>query len=231
VVNHQPAFRGLNGNGSGSNLGTLPAILHTHHKAVFTPVHQVCGLAEENIPERGMTVITWTAEQDIFVIDFAREKHPVAVERQQGVFQKMKSFKIKGISNANRWTVISVAPGYVISVLKPDNPRVIPVLELTDFRIVRLPGNGIVINIPVEPITAETTVQVHLPPLIVTAKNTCKTILEGNDCRIKNAVGGWDPIARDDWIGSVTPDNILASGRTLLPWKVGKGWIGHGMHS
>ena len=86
MVEKQPTLGGFDGNRAGTNFCALPATFGPHHKPVLAPMDQVRALTDKNIAERGMTIITWTVEHPIPPLDFSREKNPIAIKGQIGIF-------------------------------------------------------------------------------------------------------------------------------------------------
>jgi hypothetical protein len=78
VIEQQPAFRGLNRERPGANLGTLPTALDAHYKTVSTPMNQVGASAEVNVAERCVSVVARAAEQEILAVDLSREEYSFA---------------------------------------------------------------------------------------------------------------------------------------------------------
>ena len=228
MIKQEPTFWGLDRDGSSANLGALPTTSDTKDKAVLSPVDQVGATAEVDIAEWGVPVITRAAKHDVLPIDPAWKKNPIAVERQQGIFQEVKLFEIESVSDANRWTMVSIAPANVIAVFQPEHAWVIAVLELSKLRVSVDPVNGLVIQLPMDAILRETAVQVHVTLFIVTAEDTGILAFEWHNCAVKYAVGGWDLVARDDGVGAVTPDHVCAAGWSFLPGDIRKCWVGHG---
>ena len=99
-----------------------------------------------------MAVVAGTAEHDIFAVDLAREKYAIAVEGQQRIFQESEFAKIEGIADADGWSMVAVAPGDIITVLKPDHSWIVAVLEMADLRVIGLPLDGLILQLPIDAI-------------------------------------------------------------------------------
>ena len=97
---------------------------------MFTPVFHIGAIADENITERSMSVITWTAKHCIFTVDFLREEHTIAVERQKGILTLEKLFEIKSIGNPDSRTTIAITPSYPIAVFDKSNARVVLIFRV-----------------------------------------------------------------------------------------------------
>jgi hypothetical protein len=118
--------------------------------------------------------------------------------------------------------MIAIAPGYIIAVFQPNYAWVVAILELAKLRIVIDPIDWLMIQLPVDAIQRETPVQVHIPLFIVTAENTCKTVLKWHNRTVKYAVGGWDKISGNDGVLAIPPNNLGRALRSVFPWKIGK---------
>src|SRR4030042_2160737 len=128
MIEQQPALRGLDGDGSCSDLRALPTTPDAHDEAVFTPMGHIGAAAQVNIPKGGVTIVAGAAEHDVFAVDTSGKKHSIAVERQQGVFQEVELFKVDGVADADRRSMVAVAPGDVIAVFQPHHTWAIAVL-------------------------------------------------------------------------------------------------------
>jgi hypothetical protein len=84
--------------------------------------------------------------------------------------------------------MVPIAPGYPIPIFNPDNPWIIAILETSDFGIIVLPFNRIIIQLPVNTIIAETAMQIHLSHFIVTSKNASEFPLMADGSTVENAV-------------------------------------------
>ena len=63
-----------------------------------------------------------------YLLLILRKQDAVAIEWQQGIFYKVEIFEIEGVADANGGTMITVAPGDVISILEPDHSRIVAIL-------------------------------------------------------------------------------------------------------
>ena len=64
---------------------------------MFSPEFHIWAVAQPDVAERSMTVITWTAQHGIFAIDFFREKHAVAVERKKRILALEEFLEVKSV--------------------------------------------------------------------------------------------------------------------------------------
>ena len=151
-------------------------------------MHHIRALAEENIPERRMTVIAWAAEHHVAIVDFSGEKNAVAVEGQKCVFEKVEFLEILGVSDADRRAVVAVAPGDVVAILEPDEAWIVAVGKLGQFGIGEFPCDWVVIQLPIQAVIAEAAVEIHLALLVVHAEHTCESVLIRNDGAVEDAV-------------------------------------------
>jgi hypothetical protein len=132
----------------------------------------------------------------------------------------MEFLEIKGISNSNGWTVVSIAPGYIVTILKPDNARVITILEFPNLRIFAQPIDRSIINLPVNPIITESPVYIHFALFVITTKNTGKSSLKWNYGTVENAIRGGNMVTRNNGIGTITPHDIRTALGAFLPWNI-----------
>ena len=189
MINHQPAFGGLDGDGAGADLGALPAVGGAHHITVLAPVHHIQALAQVDIAEGRVPVITGAAEHHILAVDFAREEHPIAIEGQQGVFKKMEALKVESIADADGGAVVAVAPGDVITVFQPDEARIVAILELRQLRVIVNPLDRFGVDVPVDAVCAAPAMDIHLALFVVAAKNAGEIIFERRHGAVENTVG------------------------------------------
>lgn len=188
MVEQQPTFRRFNRRRAGADFGALPAAFRPHHKTVLAPVNHIFALAEVNIAKRGVAVITRAVEQDIFPVDSTRKEHAIAVVRQQGVFQEVKFLKIEGVPNTNRGAMVTVAPGNVETIFQPGHARVITIIGKGAFGILANPPDRLMVNLPMDSVLAEATVNVHMATLVIAAENASERAVERHNRAVENAI-------------------------------------------
>ena len=114
VVNKKPALVCFNRGRTRANFFALPRgtvfVDCAHYIAMFPPKGQVGTLAAKNIAKRRVTCVARAAEHRVHIINFARKQHAVAVIRQKCVFQLIKFFKIKCVTDSDGRAVVTVAP-------------------------------------------------------------------------------------------------------------------------
>jgi len=96
VINHQPAFIGLDRNRAGADLLGLPAGVTARAEdiAVLAPIRHVRALAVEDVAERGVTGVGRTAQHCEVAVDLLREHNAVAVIRQVSVLHLIEGLKV-----------------------------------------------------------------------------------------------------------------------------------------
>ena len=149
----------------------------------------------------------------------------------KGIFKLVERLKVMRIGQADRGAVIAVAPAHIIAVLNPADAWVIAILQLRHLGIA-LHVDRLGVQVPMDSILRSAGVNIHVPALVVTAKDACKGSLKRDDGAVKDAVGGRDGVARDDRIGGVTPDDVGRTGRAIFPRDIGQvgaedGGLGH----
>ena len=116
----------------------------------------------------------------------------------------------------------TVAPHDVIAVFDPANPRVILIITISALGVFIDPLNDLVIQFPIDPILAETAMHIHVACLVITTENTRKRTVERHHCAVKNTVGRWDQVPRNDRVSAVAPDYIIISSRSGFPGDIGE---------
>ena len=136
-----------------------------------------------------MTSITRTTQHGKLAIDFARKHHTIAVVRQESILQLMKGLEILCPCHTNRWSMITIAPGDIILFAYFAHTRVVTINPLSYLRIITLEMDGVLINVPMYGILAETGMKSHTTILVITSEYTCKTIIKLNYCTIEDTIG------------------------------------------
>ena len=132
----------------------------------------------------------------------------------------MEALEIECIADTDGGSVVPIAPGDIVAVFQPGDTRVIAMLKWSQLRVIVDPLDRLVCNLPVDTILAKPCVQVHLTFLIIAAKDPGKTIPEGNDRAVEDAVGRRNQVPRNDGVSGVAPHQIIA-----IRWFIFPGWI------
>ena len=210
MINHQPAFIGLDRNRAGADLLGLPAGVTARAEdiAVLAPIRHVRALAVEDVAERGVTGVGRTAQHCEVAVDLLREHNAVAVIRQVSVLHLIEGLKVIGIAYADRRAVETVAPGDVVTVLNPANARVIAIFLAGYARVAagsRLEVDRLVVDLPVDAVIREACEDIHLNRAVV---------------GVEDAVGSGDEITRNDRVVVITPNRLIVALRLILPRDV-----------
>ena len=222
MVDEQPALGRLDRNRAAADLGGLPGILdRRHHVPMLTPVGQIGALAVKDLSERSVAVIRRPREHREVAVDFAREEDAVSVEGQEGVLVLVEALEVLRPADSDRGPVVAVAPGHVVAIIDPDDPRVVAVDELCDLRLVALEPERLRVELPVHTVGTKTAMHDHQTAAIIAAENACKLAFERYYRAIEDAVRARDEIAWDDWILRVAPDSFVANRRLVFPREVG----------
>ena len=96
--------------------------------------------------------------------------------------------KIEGISDPDRRAMITVAPGYPITILDISYPRIIFIIRFYHLGIARHHFNGTMVYFPINTIFTEAGENIHLYCLVVTTEDTGKAIFERYHGAIENTV-------------------------------------------
>ena len=225
VINHQPAFIGLDRNRAGADLLGLPAGVTARAEdiAVLAPIRHVRALAVEDVAERGVTGVGRTAQHCEVAVDLLREHNAVAVIRQVSVLHLIEGLEVIGIAYADRRAVETVAPGDVVTVLNPANARVIAIFLAGYARVAagsRLEVDRLVVDLPVDAVIGEACEDVHLNRAVVAAENASELALKRDNCGVEDAVGSGDEITRNDRVVVITPNRLIVALRLILPRDV-----------
>ena len=87
--------------------------------AVTAPVLEVGRFAVEDIPERRVTIVAGAAKHSEVAIQLTGEEHTITVEGQKCILTLIKFLKVKSVSNANSWTMITITPCNPVSIFNP----------------------------------------------------------------------------------------------------------------
>src|SRR5450759_2850652 len=193
---------------------------------VTAPVNQVRTLRHEDVAERRVAAVAGSGQHQVLALDAAREQHAVPVERQEGVVELVEGLEVVRVADADRRTVVPVAPRDVVAVLDPDDTRVIGVLELLlDFGDPPVGGDpldGLDFDVPTDAIEASARVQVHLSRRVVNAEHARICTLERHYRRVEDAVGSGENVPLDDRIATRTPQRGRTAGGSVFPRDSGE---------
>lgn len=127
----------FDGNRTRTYLETLPCTLlecnRCHHVTVTTPKFEIRRLAVENISEWGVPIVAWAAQHCVVAVDLAGNITPFLLKGEKSIFQLVESSEIFGPRNADRRSVVTIAPRYDIFVVYERNARIITIHPFTDF--------------------------------------------------------------------------------------------------
>ena len=221
MIEQEPAFVDQEGHGSGANLRTLPGTLWErsgrHDATMLAPILHIGTETEVDVAERGVAIVTGTAQKGILAIDFFGEEHAIAVEWQEGILALIERFEVESVAKTNRRTVVTVAPSNPITVFKPRHPWVVFVFRGNHLRVARLENDGFFVDFPMDAVVAEACKDIHLHGFVVATEHTCEAVFKRNDGTIEDAVGRGDVISADDGVVAVAPHHVFAALRALLP--------------
>ena len=190
------------------------------------PELHVGAFAVKYIPESRMAVVARTREHRVIPADLTREKHPVAVERDKGVLQLVERREIIRPRDADRRTVVAVAPGDVVFVFDLRHARVVAVDPLSDLGVRTRQAEVGLVDIPFQTVDRKSYMDAHPAVRVVAAEDPCIVILaffKRNDRRIEDRVRGRQRIAVDNRVLRVTPHDLFTPRRAVLPRHIGQG--------
>ncbi len=131
-----------------------------------------------------------------------------------------KIFKIKSICDSYGGTMVSVAPGNIITIFYVTNSWVITVNLFRNFLIFACKFNGLRLYVPADTVFTEPCIDIHGHSLAVTAEYSCKPLLKRHYRTVKNTIRGGYCISSDNWVCIITPDRIVVPFRFILPRKI-----------
>lgn len=184
---------------------------------MLTPILHIRTETEVDVAERGVAIVTGTAQKGILAIDFFGEEHAIAVEWQEGILALIERFEVESVAKANRRTVVTIAPSNPIAVFKPRHPWIVFVFRRNHLRVARLENDGLFVDIPMNAVVAEACKDIHLHGFVVATEHPCEAVFKRNDGTIEDAVGRGDVISADDGVVAVAPHHVFAALRALLP--------------
>ena len=163
---------------------------------MFTPVFHIRTVADINVTERSVSVITRTAQHCIFTIDFLREQNSVSVEWQECIFALIKFFEVECISDSDSWSMITITPCNPVTVFNPGNARIVFIFRFDHISITSLELNRFMVYFPIYTILAESCKNVHLYSFVVATENSCKSVFIATrkpptSPRTRSLTGSW----------------------------------------
>ena len=189
--------------------------------SVLAPVCHILGVGQVHVAERSVTGVGRTGEHYILAVDLSREQNAVSVEGQVCVLHLVEFLEVLGPAHAD-----SGLPGDPESVLDPYAAGIVAVLpriSLCGLGIVVDPLYLLRVDVPVDAVLGETSVDSHVSFLVVNTEYACEVALvafEGNYCGVEDGVAGGKQVAGNDRVSVVTPDNVLAALGSVLPGHV-----------
>ena len=227
VVEQQPAFAGLDGDGAGANLHALPGAhlegCGSHDVAVLAPEAHVGRLAVEDITERCVARIGRTGEHGEVAAYLFGEEHAVAVVGEEGVLKLMEGLEVLGPGYADGGSVVAVAPGDVVLVLDLADAGIVAVDPLSYFLVVAFEAQGFRVDVPLLAVGREAYVEHHAAVGVVAAEDAGEAFAEGHYGTVEDAIACGQEVARDDGVLATAPHHVLAAFGAVLPRNVGQG--------
>ena len=221
VIEEEPAFGGLDRDGAGADLHALPGTYlersRCHHVAVVPPELEVRRFAVEDVPEGRVAGVGWTGQHREAAVDLLGEEHAVAVVRQEGVLHLMECLEIIGPGHADGGPMIAVAPGHVVAALDFHDAGVVAIHPLRDLGDVAGELDGLRLDVPLDAVLGKARVEGHPAVLVVTAEHTGETALERDHRTVEYAVAVREQVSRNHRVGTIAPEDVLASFGPFLP--------------
>ena len=187
----------------------------------MSPELHIRALAQEDVPESGVSRVAGPGQHHIASVYLPGEQHAIAVVRQKGVFHLVERLEIICISDADGGAMVAVAPCDIVAVLDPDDPGIVAVLPLRHIRV-SLEGDGLMIDLPVDGILAETREDVHAHAQAVAAEDPCVAVAERHYGAVEDAVGDRYLMPADDGILRIAPGGLVMPFRLVLPGHPGQ---------
>ncbi len=185
---------------------------------------QIRALRQVDVAEGCVAVVARPRQHQVLAADATRKQDAIAVEGQEGVVELMKSLEVVGVTHADCRSVVTVAPGHVVAILEPGDTRVVGVLEalldLADSSIGGTPLDRVRIEGPVKAVGAAGGVEVHHARRVVDTEDARKTLAEGHDGRVEDAVRPLEQVPPDDRVAARAPHHCARPGRSVFPRDV-----------
>ena len=226
MVDEQPALRGLDGDGSCTDLETLPGtyleVRRCHHVSVMSPELEIRRLAVKYVPKGCMTIVTRTTQHSVATIDLAREEDAIAIERQKCILQLVESLEVLRPRHSDGGSMVAIAPRDIVATIDLCHSRVVAIDPLPHLGDVAPEVYLIRRDVPGEPISAKPHVETHPPIGVVAPEDTGKPVPERDDGTIEYTVTCRRLVPTDYGILAVSPERGIASLRTILPRHIGE---------
>ena len=136
----------------------------------------------------------------------------------------MERLEIIRPRNADRRTVVAVAPRNVVFVADLRNARVVAVDPLADLGVRTLQPEVGLLDLPPKAVDREAYVDAH-PAVRVVAPENARIVIfsffEGNDRRVEDRIRRRKRMTPDDRVLRVTPHHLFGAGGTILPRHIG----------
>ena len=118
--------------------------------------------------------------------------------------------------------MVAVAPGYIVFVLDFDHAGIIAVFTVQNFRIIALEFDWLILKFPFQAIFGAANKNIHRAAFIIAAEYTDKTVFPRNNRAVEDRIGIFLFIPLDNRVFVITPQNILAICRFVLPRDIRK---------
>ena len=191
---------------------------------VAAPELHVRRLRIEDVPEGRVTRVARTRQHREPAPDLARKQNPVAVIGKKCVFKLVERLEIIRPRNADRRTVVAVAPRNVVFVADLRNARIVAVDPLADLGVRTLQPEVGLLDLPPKAVDREAYVDAH-PAVRVVAPENARIVIfsffEGNDRRVEDRIRRRKRMTPDDRVRAVTPHHLFGAGGTVLPRHIG----------
>ena len=155
---------------------------------MMAPVDHVGALTVEHVTKGRVPLVAGSAKHRELPVYPAREKHTIPVIRQERILHLVESLEIVGVTHAYGGPVVAVTPREVIPVLKPAHTRIVAVNEVADLVVFTPELYPLRLYLPVDAISAHSSMELHNPGRVIAAKYARKTVLKRHDGAIEYAV-------------------------------------------
>ena len=108
--------------------------------------------------------------------------------RQECVLELVECLEVLCPSDADCWSVVAVAPCYIVAVLDEANARVVTIYPLADLLVVALEAERLLVDVPVHAVLREAYVEYHAAVCVVAAEYTCEALTERNYCTVEDTI-------------------------------------------
>lgn len=185
-------------------------------------------MAQENIAKWSVSAVARSAEQDVFAIDFSREKHAIAIEGHQRVLHFNEGLEVLGVTHADRRSFEIVAPSDVVGIVDLHDPWIVSVG--VRFRISRFvdPFDQFVFQLPADRVVARSEVKPSPAGFTVDSEDSDETVAIGDDSAIVGTGSARDRVPADNWVLAGPPNGIATAMRPVFPWQGREGVADNG---